>query len=94
MDELVYLSPTSHVMIFDRILAEAQGVKVQVAMDEYVLDQVNQKENELQTVKSEYEMMISDLKNSNQKLKEEIKHIYETRCGKIMRFIQKKSFLD
>ena len=94
MDELVYLSPTSHVMIFDRILAEAQGVKVQVAMDEYVLDQVNQKENELQTVKSEYEMMISELKNSNKKLKEQIKHIYETRCGKIMRFIQKKSFLD
>ena len=94
MDGLVYLSPTSHVMILDRILAEAQGVKVQVAMDEYVLDQVNKKENELQTVKSEYEMMINELKNSNKKLKEEIKHIYETRCGRIMRFIQKKSFLD
>ena len=83
-DQLLYLSPTSHVMILDRVITESKGIIFQAVMDEYVLDHVNKKENELQTVKLECEMKINELNNFSQKLKD-----YEMKISELNNFNQK-----
>lgn len=111
--KLVYLSPTSHVMTLDKIVAEAQGVVFQAAMDEYALDCFNRREQEiigryedelsevnrkqeataveLDDIKKkniQYKTKIEELGTEKQNLEDEIKHIYGTKCGKMMKFVQ------
>ncbi len=102
-DKLLYLSPTSHVMRFDRIVAESQGVEFQPAMDEYVLDLVNRSEkkileltddseNRLLESKIKYETELEKLLLEKEKLENEIRHIYDTKCGKMMKIIQNAEY--
>lgn len=106
VDKMIYLSPTSHVLILDKVVAEACGVKFQTVMDEYALDCLNRKEqktqkiikrivtesNYVKTENMQYQTEIEELRIEKQKLEDEIKHIYETKCGKLMRFLQNASY--
>lgn len=110
VDKMIYLSPTSHVLILDKVVAEACGVKFQTVMDEYALDQSTSVTkrlrdelqemkagqetimNELRKSKAQYEIALENLRCEKQELEEQIKHIYETKCGKIMKLVHTLSY--
>ncbi len=106
VDKMIYLSPTSHVLILDKVVAEACGVKFQTVMDEYVLDCLNRKEqktqkiiermvtesNDVKAENAQYQIEIEELRIEKQNLEDEIKHIYETKCGKLMRILQNAGY--